>query len=40
MAHDQPIPATLYLEDGTLFRGLAIGKIGTRGGEICFIIPA
>ena len=36
MAHDQPTPATLYLEDGTLFHGLAIGKIGTQGGEICF----
>ena len=36
MSHDQPIPATLYLEDGTLFHGLAIGKVGTRGGEICF----
>ena len=36
MTHDQPTPATLYLEDGTIFRGLAIGKVGTRGGEICF----
>ena len=36
MAHNQPIPAILYLEDGTAFHGLAIGKTGTRGGEICF----
>ena len=36
MAHDQPTSATLYLEDGTLFHGFAIGKVGTRGGEICF----
>ena len=36
MAHDLPTPAILYLEDGTAFHGLAIGKIGTRGGEICF----
>ena len=36
MAHDQPTLATLYLEDGTLFSGFAIGKVGTQGGEICF----
>ncbi|MFN4144537.1 MAG: glutamine-hydrolyzing carbamoyl-phosphate synthase small subunit [Runella sp.] len=29
-------PALLLLEDGTLLRGLALGKIGTAGGEICF----
>ena len=29
-------PALLLLEDGTLFKGLALGKIGTMGGEICF----
>lgn len=29
-------PAVLLLEDGTLFRGFAIGKIGTCTGEICF----
>lgn len=28
--------AVLLLEDGTAFRGKAIGKIGTQGGEICF----
>ncbi|MFM8596880.1 MAG: glutamine-hydrolyzing carbamoyl-phosphate synthase small subunit [Flavobacteriales bacterium] len=29
-------PAYLLLEDGTLFKGVAIGKIGTTGGEIAF----
>lgn len=29
-------PAYLLLEDGTLFKGHAAGKIGTTGGEICF----
>jgi carbamoyl-phosphate synthase small subunit len=28
--------ALLLLEDGTLFEGKAIGKIGTSSGEICF----
>ena len=28
--------AYLLLEDGTLFKGEAAGKIGTTGGEICF----
>lgn len=28
--------AYLLLEDGMLFQGTAIGKIGTYGGEICF----
>lgn len=28
--------AILVLEDGTVFKGLALGKIGTAGGEICF----
>lgn len=28
--------AILLLEDGTFFKGCAIGKIGTKGGEICF----
>lgn len=28
--------AVLMLEDGTVFKGKAIGKIGTTGGEICF----
>jgi carbamoyl-phosphate synthase small subunit len=29
-------PAILLLEDGTVFQGKAIGKIGTTIGEICF----
>ncbi len=29
-------PAVLLLEDGTVHRGKAFGKIGTAGGEICF----
>lgn len=29
-------PALLLLEDGTALKGLALGKIGTMGGEICF----
>lgn len=28
--------ALLLLEDGTFYRGVAAGKIGTTGGEICF----
>ncbi len=28
--------ALLVIEDGTLFTGKTIGKIGTQGGEICF----
>lgn len=28
--------ALLVLEDGTLYKGLAVGKIGTTRGEICF----
>lgn len=28
--------AILLLEDGTIYKGSAIGKIGTNGGEICF----
>jgi carbamoyl-phosphate synthase small subunit len=28
--------ALLLLEDGTYYKGLALGKIGTSGGEICF----
>jgi carbamoyl-phosphate synthase small subunit len=31
-----PQEALLLLEDGTAFRGTALGKIGTHGGEICF----
>ncbi|MBP6385531.1 MAG: glutamine-hydrolyzing carbamoyl-phosphate synthase small subunit [Pseudarcicella sp.] len=29
-------PAILLLADGTVFKGNALGKIGTHGGEICF----
>ncbi|HMO61847.1 MAG TPA: glutamine-hydrolyzing carbamoyl-phosphate synthase small subunit [Ferruginibacter sp.] len=29
-------PATLLLQDGTVFRGFAFGKIGTSAGELCF----
>ncbi|MBK8706263.1 MAG: glutamine-hydrolyzing carbamoyl-phosphate synthase small subunit [Saprospiraceae bacterium] len=32
----QATPAVLLLEDGTVFRGKAAGKIGTTTGEICF----
>ncbi|QHL88751.1 glutamine-hydrolyzing carbamoyl-phosphate synthase small subunit [Nibribacter ruber] len=28
--------AVLVLEDGTIFQGKSLGKIGTTGGEICF----
>jgi len=28
--------AVILLEDGTMFRGKSIGKVGTAGGEICF----
>jgi carbamoyl-phosphate synthase small subunit len=31
-----PIPALLVLQDGTYFKGSAIGKIGTTSGEIAF----
>jgi len=30
------IDSTLLLEDGTMFQGYAIGKIGTTTGEIAF----
>lgn len=30
------VPASLLLEDGTLFHGYAAGKIGITTGEICF----
>ncbi|MFT4032203.1 MAG: glutamine-hydrolyzing carbamoyl-phosphate synthase small subunit [Siphonobacter sp.] len=33
---NQTQEALLLLEDGTAFRGTALGKIGTHGGEICF----
>ncbi|MEY3983825.1 MAG: hypothetical protein RL160_1384, partial [Bacteroidota bacterium] len=29
-------PAKLVLQDGTIFQGTAIGKIGTTSGEIAF----
>ena len=32
----QHTPATLLLEDGTLYRGYAFGAPGTAGGELCF----
>jgi carbamoyl-phosphate synthase small subunit len=28
--------AYLLLQDGSIFEGIAIGKKGTTGGEICF----
>ena len=36
MSEINETPALLLLEDGTLFRGQAVGKIGTTCGEICF----
>ena len=33
---NQSKEALLLLEDGTAYRGLALGKRGTTGGEICF----
>ncbi len=36
MKHYIPSEALLLLEDGTHFKGFALGKIGTHGGEICF----
>ncbi len=30
------LPAILLLDDGTVYRGHAVGKIGTAVGEICF----
>ncbi len=36
MKHKEKVAAYLLLEDGSLYVGLAIGKIGTKGGEICF----
>ncbi len=32
----QPQKAYLLLQDGTKLEGIAIGKVGTSGGEICF----
>src|SRR5580693_8067110 len=31
-----PVPAILLLQDGTVFHGKSLGKIGTTSGEICF----
>jgi len=36
MKHKEKLPAYLLLEDGSLYVGRAIGKLGTKGGEICF----
>ncbi|UBM59739.1 glutamine-hydrolyzing carbamoyl-phosphate synthase small subunit [Marinilongibacter aquaticus] len=36
MENSQSKAAYLLLEDGTLFQGKALGKIGTSAGEICF----
>ena len=39
MSHNQEQTqqnAVLLLADGSRFEGIAIGKIGTTGGEICF----
>jgi len=33
---EQRKPAVLVLADGTVFHGVAIGKIGTTTGEIAF----
>ena len=36
MRFTESTPAVLVLQDGTIFHGKALGKIGTHGGEICF----
>lgn len=36
MQGDQQKEAVLLLEDGTYYKGIAAGKIGTTTGEICF----
>ena len=36
MTENKEKKAFLLLEDGLLLEGIAIGKIGTSGGEICF----
>jgi len=36
MKNPQQREALLVLQDGSVFKGLALGKIGTAGGEICF----
>lgn len=36
MSEPQQVPAVLLLEDGSVFYGRPVGKIGTATGEICF----
>jgi len=36
MKYSDRKPAYLMLEDGTYYKGVAVGKIGTTSGEICF----
>jgi carbamoyl-phosphate synthase small subunit len=36
MKNQEQKVAYLMLEDGTYYKGVAVGKIGTTGGEICF----
>ena len=36
MKYTERKPAVLLLQDGTVFNGKAVGKIGTATGEICF----
>jgi len=36
LAQIAKLPSILVLEDGTVFHGTSIGKIGTTTGEICF----
>ena len=36
MNNTYPHEALLILEDGTVFKGKALGAIGTTGGELCF----
>ena len=36
MKYSKRSVAYLVLEDGTVFKGLSVGKVGTTTGEICF----
>ncbi|MCC9165893.1 glutamine-hydrolyzing carbamoyl-phosphate synthase small subunit [Pontibacter harenae] len=36
MKNQKTTEAVLLLEDGTIYRGQSLGKIGTSGGELCF----
>lgn len=36
MSKHQSVPAILLLEDGTVFKGKSLGKIGTTTGEVCY----